>query len=622
MKKCPKCGNELPKESIFCPYCMYEFIERTEYVYNETEKKGRIKFYVMIPISIFLFVVLVFLIVYGNIVRNKTIANENATTYHVGESGENDSDIYADTDTNSESEQITGTIATKPNEKETTKPETTKPNEKETTKSETTKPSEKETTKPETTKPSQSETTKAAENETTKPVEKDTTEATQSQPAECVHDFPEQSCVGYEYCSKCGLMRAPLGHEYDGELCENVTCIRCGLTRYPVMECNYILNRCQAEGPCSRCGKLSFKTHSFDSATGQCKNCGDIRLSDVPKRQPGEKFSNRNISVGEGSWINVTVGSAYKFDVINDKNSKYYGRTVVGIPITHDRSRRGSMSDYYGYIEGYDNKDVWSDNVSQYFNDGFHYEFESGFEGNQQITEYFYFLYNGDGEYKLLFNIEKDVVTENSVIVSINVKKSEELPCSHELMNMYDCNKLTKCRKCGIYMSNNVPHNFDPDTGICENCMDLSLDKVTEVAVGQKFSTNINNNKYSYLTWKNVSVGDNYKFIEEWDSQYNRNVTFVGIPITYDRMACPDNPKDSYSSYIRIYDAKEAKQVHTDYYDDAFQTSFDKGAVQQLQITQYVYFIYTGDGEYKIAFMSEWLVTEDAYVVKVDVKKP
>ena len=171
-------------------------------------------------------------------------------------------------------------------------------------------------------------------------------------------------------------------------------------------------------------------------------------------------------------------------------------------------------------------------------------------------------------------------------------------------------------------MSNNVPHNFDPDTGICENCMDLSLDKVTEVAVGQKFSTNINNNKYSYLTWKNVSVGDNYKFIEEWDSQYNRNVTFVGIPITYDRMACPDNPKDSYSSYIRIYDAKEAKQVHTDYYDDAFQTSFDKGAVQQLQITQYVYFIYTGDGEYKIAFMSEWLVTEDAYVVKVDVKKP
>ncbi len=189
--------------------------------------------------------------------------------------------------------------------------------------------------------------------------------------------------------------------------------------------------------------------------------------------------------------------------------------------------------------------------------------------------------------------------------------------CLHESLNKDFCNKLTRCYECGVYVSNKVAHKYDPVTGICAECYDISLDRVSEAKVGETFSIDINNNKYSYITWKNVTVGNGYKFVEEWDSEYNINITYVGIPITYDRLACPGEPKDDFSSYIHGYTPDGARMMHYDYYDDSFQTSFEKNSTEQLRKTEYLYFIYKGSGKYKIVFQTDWCVTEDAVVVEI-----
>ena len=36
MNKCPECGKELPKESRFCPYCIYKFEQEENNSYAET----------------------------------------------------------------------------------------------------------------------------------------------------------------------------------------------------------------------------------------------------------------------------------------------------------------------------------------------------------------------------------------------------------------------------------------------------------------------------------------------------------------------------------------------------------------------------------------------------------
>ena len=435
MIKCPKCGKDLPKEARFCPYCMYRF-EKSENVvgattYNiNTNKKRNIKSYVLLISSIIICAVVSILIVYGNIVKKNHGTDTQITIQHVAESTDSHAEQMVTEIDNTEN------LSTFPAETE----RDTSIVELQT--SITIADSESITTKP-------AETTEKME--TTEGCSHIYTSVTCTAPATCVlcgivvfealghdgvatctkdgicsrcgvlvekafgHNFINRTCSSGGICSVCGEKGAiALKHECDGPICKDVKCANCDYVRKAQSDCYYGETPCLEEGACVFCNETGINYHDYYN--GLCQDCGREELDRISTRAVGETFG-----ISDMTWKKVTVGYDYKFDTIKDENSKYYGKTVVGIPITYDKKEDpfGHYVKYTEYIEGYDNNDMRTPFVSEYFEDGLQ---TVVLKEEQGVTEYYYIIYDGDGEYKLLF-LDDFVGTENGVLVRVNVKK-------------------------------------------------------------------------------------------------------------------------------------------------------------------------------------------------------
>lgn len=66
----------------------------------------------------------------------------------------------------------------------------------------------------------------------------------------------------------------------------------------------------------------------------------------------------------------------------------------------------------------FDNKYIRTPFVSEYFNDGFQL---FALQEEKAVTEYYYILYGGDGEYRIKFNDDPD--NSHGKIVTIHIKK-------------------------------------------------------------------------------------------------------------------------------------------------------------------------------------------------------
>ena len=459
MIKCPECGNDVLEESRFCPYCMHRFTEDSNTVSGNIAPtdvlttNNKIKKYILLATIIFICVIVVGLCVYGNIVR-KTQNNNNQNNQNFVN---NESNTYtASPETIS---KPTGSVIV-PTTEQITEP-TIKPtdSEKENNTVEPTKP-----TRPSIESSTESTTQVKEENPSNPPTETATdsskcshiyTSVTCTSPSVCVlcgiiaydalghdgvatctkdgvcsrcgiltekafgHNFVNRTCSSRGVCSICGIKGAgALNHDFgDAPICKDAKCNNCDYVRKAQSDCFYneYNQPCYEEGPCVFCGEIGINFHNGD-ASEYCYSCSDFNINYVKTKAVGEKFT---IASGD-SWKDVIVGSDYKFDTIKDKNSRHYGETVVGIPITYDRIKsewRGD--DYTNCIRGF-NTDMPSPYVNEYFEDGFRLFV---LEEEKAVTEYFYIIYNGDGEYKILFSSEDWVQDYNSAVVKIDIKK-------------------------------------------------------------------------------------------------------------------------------------------------------------------------------------------------------
>ena len=439
MIKCPKCGDELPKESRFCPYCMHRLTSDSKYTQNS---KTGIKWYILLSSSIFMCVVIVFLIIYGSII-NKNNSHEDEKDIYYSENEqlttENKQTIHNVITTTSNEEVTVETLTYETTLQEDTMPqETSTPPESTTGQvSVPTRPITIPTAQTPNVNPTEPPTAGQTQSSTMPPVETETTtfdvteseviETTQSTVEVCVHEFKEPTCTEYGYCIKCGVKgERPLMHDdnYYELSCEDKVCSLCGRISYGIHD--YSNLSCMAKGPCIRCGKIGIKYHRTDSETGKCSICDSVYIEYAHEIQIGEVFSmNLGVTdINRGKWKNVTVGSDYKFEVVTDRSSDFYGETVVGIPITHDRLSKTDtgISHYAGYIEGYDNDDAISPAILNiYIDDGF--EFYADENEKSQVTEYYYIRYDGDGYYKLVFYDIRDIVTPTAYVVRIKIQK-------------------------------------------------------------------------------------------------------------------------------------------------------------------------------------------------------
>lgn len=69
-KQCPKCGNELPNEAVFCPYCMTKLIDVQTGEPIKVKKKNHILPIVLISVIVLIIVVAALFVFAGN--RSKT----------------------------------------------------------------------------------------------------------------------------------------------------------------------------------------------------------------------------------------------------------------------------------------------------------------------------------------------------------------------------------------------------------------------------------------------------------------------------------------------------------------------------------------------------------------------
>lgn len=128
--------------------------------------------------------------------------------------------------------------------------------------------------------------------------------------------------------------------------------------------------------------------------------------------------SSNEIAVGtdfsfDGLTLNVSPN--YTFDVISNVYSENNGKTVVVLPITvKNTSDKAASLNMYSY-KIYGTEGVELDKPSSYFMDN-----SSDFAGNLQpgasYTKNLYFLYDGNGTYKIEFGYFK---TEVSVALAI-----------------------------------------------------------------------------------------------------------------------------------------------------------------------------------------------------------
>ncbi len=97
----------------------------------------------------------------------------------------------------------------------------------------------------------------------------------------------------------------------------------------------------------------------------------------------------------------ISINDDYSFEVIDNEYSDYNGKTVVKLPITIKNNYiEARIFDIYSY-DIYSFQDRIVDNASSYFEESI--DHGSILEPNETYLRYFYFIYEGDGEYIVKF---------------------------------------------------------------------------------------------------------------------------------------------------------------------------------------------------------------------------
>ncbi len=134
---------------------------------------------------------------------------------------------------------------------------------------------------------------------------------------------------------------------------------------------------------------------------------GNTTTTTTTKQQDGSiEFDNLRLEFG-----------TYTFTKINNEYSEYYGKTIVRLPvtITNLSSETHSLNMFYYSIFG--STGAESDDISFYFDDDVA---QAGdLLSGKSYTKYFYFVYDGDGTYTIIFD---DMWLEQETI-EIEIKK-------------------------------------------------------------------------------------------------------------------------------------------------------------------------------------------------------
>ncbi len=123
---------------------------------------------------------------------------------------------------------------------------------------------------------------------------------------------------------------------------------------------------------------------------------------------PGEEFSFDNLT--------LKISPEYSFSTIDNMFSDDNGKTVVVIPVTvTNNDSKAKTLNLYSY-KGYGAQGVELSKPSAYFMDE-SVDFGGDLQPGSSYTKNMYFLYDGNGTYKIEFGYYK---TEASVSIEIN----------------------------------------------------------------------------------------------------------------------------------------------------------------------------------------------------------
>lgn len=235
MNKCPECGKKLPKESRFCPYCIYKFEQEENNSYAETcggtVINKKIKLYILLVVGFFVCAIIIFLKIYGDINKKNHMPDDEQNT----SLSESDKDVQIQTMTqhvtetkDSKIEEITSQI-------------------------------------------------------------KETEEIT-SETWGCSHIYTNVTCTKPSICELCGMVALEaLGHDFsDAPICKDIKCNNCDYVRQAQNTC-YYEGLCCEEDICVYCGEKGVKYHNF-SSSGRCYDC-EFVTEWFEMKETGETFN-------------------------------------------------------------------------------------------------------------------------------------------------------------------------------------------------------------------------------------------------------------------------------------------------------------------------------------------
>lgn len=100
--------------------------------------------------------------------------------------------------------------------------------------------------------------------------------------------------------------------------------------------------------------------------------------------------------------LELTFDSTYSFSTIINQFSEYNGRSVVrvGVNVRNLSNEKNHLNMFYYDLFG--SKGIELDSITAYFDDSI--DFAGDLKTNASYKTYFYFLYDGNGNYSIDFN--------------------------------------------------------------------------------------------------------------------------------------------------------------------------------------------------------------------------
>ena len=132
-----------------------------------------------------------------------------------------------------------------------------------------------------------------------------------------------------------------------------------------------------------------------------------------------ESNNNQIYSLGdtfEFDNLMLTINPSYTFDIIKNDLSDINGYTVIKLPITIkniSKDNSNCLNMFFYSVLG--SKGIKVDSASAYFNDSA--DFANELQPNEEYNKYLYFVYDGDGNYKIEFdNLSEKIQVDFEII--------------------------------------------------------------------------------------------------------------------------------------------------------------------------------------------------------------